>query len=82
MVNVYLKVPALEMLLTYTASGIGAVAARCSRRGGRGKEADARLIETEGEAGSLKLSHLGALLATIEPRECQNYISNASYGST
>jgi len=26
--------------------------------------------------------HLGALLATIEPRECQNYIRNAGYGST
>ena len=25
--------------------------------------------------------HLGALLATIEPRECQNYIRNAGYGS-
>ena len=26
--------------------------------------------------------HLGKLLATIEPRECQNYIHNAGYGST
>ena len=26
--------------------------------------------------------HLGALIATIEPRECQNYIRNAGYGST
>ena len=26
--------------------------------------------------------HLGDLLATIEPRECQNYIRNAGYGST
>lgn len=26
--------------------------------------------------------HLGKLLATIEPRECQNYIRNAGYGST
>lgn len=25
---------------------------------------------------------LGAFLATIEPRECENYIRNASYGST
>ena len=25
---------------------------------------------------------LGALIVTIEPRECQNYIRNASYGST
>ena len=25
---------------------------------------------------------LGALLATIEPRECQNYIRNAGQGST
>jgi len=25
--------------------------------------------------------HLGALIATIEPRECQNYIRNAGYGS-
>lgn len=25
---------------------------------------------------------LGALLDTIEPRECQNYIRNAGYGST
>ena len=26
--------------------------------------------------------HLGALLATIEPRECENYIRNAGYGSS
>ena len=26
--------------------------------------------------------HLGTLLATIEPRERQNYIRNAGYGST
>ena len=26
--------------------------------------------------------HLGTLLATIEPRECQHYIRNAGYGST
>ena len=26
--------------------------------------------------------HLGALLPTIEPRECQNYIRNAGYRST
>ena len=26
--------------------------------------------------------HLGALLATIGPRECENYIRNAGYGST
>lgn len=25
--------------------------------------------------------HLGTILATIEPRECQNYIRNAGYGS-
>ena len=26
--------------------------------------------------------HLGKLLATIEPRECENYIRDVGYGST
>ena len=55
MVDVNLKVPALEMLLKYTASGIGAVAGPMLAPWKARREAEAKLIETETEAGSLKL---------------------------
>lgn len=65
MVDVSLKVPVLEKLLDYTASGIGAVAGPMlatwrARKGGEARriaakaEADARLLEATGDAGSLQ----------------------------
>ena len=65
MVDVDLKVPVLEKLLDYTASGIGAVAGPMlatwkarkdgeARRIAASAEADARLIEATGDAGSLQ----------------------------
>ena len=55
MVDVNLKVPAIEMLLKYSASGIGAVAGPMLAPWKARREATARLIEAEAEAGSLKL---------------------------
>ena len=55
MVDVTLKVPALEKLVDYTASGIGAVAGPMLAPWKARKEAEARLIEARGEADSLKL---------------------------
>ena len=65
MVDVNLKVPAIEKLLDYTASGIGAVAGPMlatwkARRDGEARRiaaratADARLIESAADAGSLQ----------------------------
>lgn len=65
MVDVNLKVPVLEKLLDYTASGIGAVAGPMlatwkarkdgeARRLAASAEADARLIEATADAGSLR----------------------------
>lgn len=65
MVDVNLKVPAIEKLLDYTASGIGAVAGPMlatwkARRDGEARRiaaratADARLIESTADAGSLQ----------------------------
>ncbi|MDE0534305.1 MAG: hypothetical protein OXI01_23070 [Albidovulum sp.] len=50
MVNVNLKVPAFEMILKYTASGIGAVAGPMLAPWKARREAAARLIEAEAEA--------------------------------
>ena len=55
MVDVTLKVPALEKLVDYTASGIGAVAGPMLAPWKARKEAEARLIEGRAEADSLKL---------------------------
>ena len=55
MVDVNVKVPALEKLLDYTASGIGAVAGPMLAPWKARKEAKARLIESRAEADSLKL---------------------------
>ena len=55
MVDVNVKVQALEMLLKYAASGIGAVAGPMLAPWRARKEAEAKLIETEAKAGSLKL---------------------------
>ena len=53
--DVNLRVPALELLLKYAASGIGAVAGPMLAPWRARKEAEARRIEAEAEAGSLKL---------------------------
>ena len=55
MVDVNLKVPALEKLVDYTASGIGAVAGTMLKPWNARKEAEARLIEARADADSLKL---------------------------
>ena len=55
MVDVKLKVPALEKLVDYTASGIGAVAGPMLAPWKARKEAEARLIEAKADADSLKL---------------------------
>jgi len=55
MVDVNLKIPALELLVKYTASGIGAVAGPILAPWKARREAEAKLIEVEAEAGSLKL---------------------------
>ena len=55
MVDVNLKVRALEVLLKYTASGIGAVAGPMLAPWKARKEAEARLIEARAAADSLKL---------------------------
>ena len=55
MVDVNLKVPALEKLLDYAASGIGAVAGPMLAPWKARKEAEARRIESRAEADSLKL---------------------------
>ena len=55
MVDVNLKVPALEKLVDYIASGIGAVAGPMLAPRKARKEAEARLIESRAEADSLKL---------------------------
>ena len=55
MVDLNVKVPALEKLVDYTASGIGAVAGPMLAPWKARKEAEARLIESRAEADSLKL---------------------------
>ena len=55
MVDVNLKVPALEKLVDYTASGIGAVAGPMLAPWKARKEREARLIEARAHADSLKL---------------------------
>ena len=55
MVDVNLKVPALEKLMDYTASGIGAVAGPMLAPWKARKEAGARLIGAKADADSLKL---------------------------
>ena len=55
MVDVNLRVPALEKLVDYSASGIGAVAGPMLAPWKARKEAEARLIESKAEADSLKL---------------------------
>ncbi len=55
MVDVNLKVPALEKLLDYTASGIGAVAGPMLAPWKARKEAEAKLIGVKTDADSLKL---------------------------
>ena len=55
MVDVNLKVPALEKLMDYVASGIGAVAGPMLAPWKARKEAEARRIESREEADSLKL---------------------------
>ena len=54
-VNVKVTVPALEKLVDYAASGIGAVAGPMLAPWKAGREAKARRIEAGGEADSLKL---------------------------
>ena len=55
MVDLNVKVPALEKLVDYTASGIGAVAGPMMAPWKARKEADARLIEARAQADSLRL---------------------------
>lgn len=55
MVDVNLRVPALEKLVDYSASGIGAVAGPMLATWKARKEAEARLIESKAQADSLKL---------------------------
>ena len=55
MVDVNLKVPALEKLMDYAASGIGAVAGPMLAPWKARKEAEARLIGAKADADSLKL---------------------------
>ena len=55
MVDVNLKVPALEKLMDYTASGIGAVAGPMLAPWKAGRESKAKLIEAKGQADRLKL---------------------------
>ena len=55
MVDVNLKVPALEKLLDYTASGIGAVAGPMLATWKAHKQAEAKLIEAKAQADSLRL---------------------------
>ena len=54
MVDVNLKVPALEKLMDYTASGIGAIAGPMLAPWKAGREAKAKLIEAKGQADRLK----------------------------
>ena len=54
MVDLNVKVPALEKLVDYTASGIGAVAGPMLAPWTARKAAEARLIEAKAEADSLK----------------------------
>ena len=54
-VNLNVKVPALEKLVEYTASGIGAVAGPMLAPWKVGREAKAKLIEAKGQADRLKL---------------------------
>lgn len=55
MVDVNLKVPALEKLMDYTASGIGAIAGPMLAPWKAGRESKAKLIEAKGQADRLKL---------------------------
>ena len=55
MVDLNVRVPAIEKLVDYAASGIGAVAGPMLASWKARKEADARLIEAKAEADSLKL---------------------------
>ena len=72
MVDVNLKVPALELLVKYTASGIGAVAGPMLAPWKARKEAEARLIGVKAEADSLKLiadAQAEARLSLVAPDE-------------
>ena len=55
MVDINLKVPAIEKLLDYAASGIGAIAGPMLATRRARKEAEAKLITAKAEADSLKL---------------------------
>ena len=55
MVDLNVKVPALELLVKYTASGIGAVAGPMLAPWKARKEAEARLIGVKADADSLQL---------------------------
>jgi len=54
-VNVNLKVPALEKLLDYAASGIGAVAGPMLAKWKACRNAGARVIEAEGDAATMRI---------------------------
>ena len=58
MVDLKVKVPALEKLLDYTASGIGAVAGPMLARWKSRKAADARLIEAKAEVKRRRVRRL------------------------
>ena len=73
--DVNLKVPALEMLVKYTASGIGAVAGPMLAPWKARRESKAKLIEVEAEAGSLKL------IATAQADARRSLISLDETGS-
>ena len=55
MVDINIKIPALEMLVKYTASGIGAVAGPMLAPWRAEQRAKAKRIETQGDADSLRL---------------------------
>ena len=55
MVDVTLKVPAIEKLVDYTASGIGAVAGSMLAPWRAQQDAKAKLIEAQADADSLRL---------------------------
>ena len=70
MVDVNLKVPALEKLLDYTASGIGAVAGPMLATWRARQEAKAKLIGVQAEADSLRLiadAQADARRSLVEP---------------
>ena len=70
MVDVNLKVPALEKLLDYAASGIGAVAGPMLATWRARQDAKAQLIEVQAEADSLRLiadAQADARQSLVEP---------------